>query len=368
VIRGETARFVDPKTVEAGGKQYTARRIFIATGTKPMIPPIPGIETVDYLTNENMFLLDKVPESMFIIGGGPIGCEMGQAFSRLGTRVIIAQRRPQLIPLADEDTARVLEEALRKEGVEVCTGTSTERIEKKGDQLVITTNVGEFTVEKLLIAAGRRTTIGDLDLDKAGIKYNNRGIIADSQGRTSNPRVWAVGDCNGKALLSHAAMHQGMLSLMGTVMPFFGRLKFRYDQYQVPWSVFTDPEVAQVGMTEKQLKEKGIKYEVVKANYEDYGRAITDERTAGFVKVLVSPWGKIYGAAIVGAAASELIHEFTLAMHKKIRLHDIMLMQHSFPTISLMNKRVAEQWMMRKMRNKGVQKMVQFLYRTFAPK
>lgn len=368
LLMGKSAKFVDSKTVDVDGKQYTARRIYIATGTKPLVPPIPGLDTVDYLTNENLFYLEEIPESMFIIGGGAIGCEMAQAFSRLGSRIILAHLDPHLIPLADEEAARLLEDELKKDGAEIYNSTSIQSVKKDGDAIIVTTDQGEFRVEKLLVAAGRKVALEGLGLDDAGVKYDKRGIIADDYGRTNVSNIWAVGDCNGKALFSHAAMHQGMLSLMSSVMPFLGPFKFKYSQYEVPWSVFTDPEVAQVGMTEKQLKDKGIKYDVIKTNYGDYGRTITEEKTVGFVKVMVSSWGKIYGASIVGEAASELIHEFILAMHKKIRLHDIMLMQHSFPTISLLNKRVSEQWMMKKMQNKKLQKVMQALYRFFSPK
>ncbi len=363
-----SATFVDAKTVEVDGKHYTARRIYIATGTKPLVPPIPGLNTVEYLTNENLFHLEEVPKSLCIIGGGAIGCEMAQAFSRLGCKVMLAHMDPHLIPLADEEAARVLEEELKNDGVEIYNSTAIQGVKQDGKDMVITTDKGEFRSEKLLVAAGRKVTLEGLNLERAGVKYDKRGIITDDYGRTNMANIWAVGDCNGKALFSHAAMHQGMLSLMSSVMPFLSPFKFKYSQYEVPWSVFTDPEVAQVGMTEKQLKEKGVKYEVVKSNYGDYGRTITEEKTVGFVKVMVSPWGKIYGASIVGEAASELIHEFILAMHKKIRLHDIMLMQHSFPTISLLNKRVSEQWMMKKMQNKTLQRVMQALYRFFAPK
>ena len=366
LVIGNAAKFVDSKTVEVDGKHYTARRIYITTGTKPLVPPIPGIDKVNFLTNENLFLLDDVPKSLFIIGGGAIGCEMAQAFSRLGAKVTLAHLDPHLIPLADDEAAHVLEEELKKDGVEVYNSTSIQSIKQGGDHVIVSTDKGEFTAEKLLMAAGRKVAIDGLELDKAGVKYDRRGIITDDYGRTNVPNIWAVGDCNGKALFSHAAMHQGMLSLMSSVMPFLRSFKFKYSQYEVPWSVFTDPEIAQVGMTEKQLKEKGVKYEVFKAKYGDYGRTITDEKTVGFVKVMVSSWGKIYGVSIIGEAASELIHEYILAIHKKIRLHDIMLMQHSFPTISLLNKRVAEQWMMKKMKNSRVQKIAQFLFRLFA--
>jgi len=359
------AQFVDAKTVAVDGQSYTARRIYICTGTKAFIPPIPGIDTVKYLTNENLFQLDQLPESLFIIGGGAIGCEMAQAFARLGTKVVLAHIDPHVLPLADAEAAAVLEESIIKCGVQVYNATAIERIASDGDRIRIVTNKGEFTTAKLLVAAGRKPSLAGLNLEQAGIEYDKRGIRTDDYGRTNVPNVWAVGDCNGKALFSHAAMHQGMLSLMGSVMPFLRPLKFKYSQYAVPWSVFTDPEVAQVGRTEAELQQAGLKYEVIRERYADYGRTITDGKTVGFVKVLTSPYGKIYGATIVGEMASELIHEFILAIHKNIRLHDIMLMQHSFPTISLLNKRIAEKWMMKKMENSTVQKICQFLFRTF---
>ena len=365
IIDDGGAKFVDDKTVEVGGKRYTAKRIYIATGTKAFIPPIPGIEDVDYLTNENLFLQEEVPKSMFVLGGGAIGCEMAQAFARLGTKVVMAHMDAHLMPQADVEAAEVLEKQIVRCGVEVHNSATIQQIKKAGDQIVITTDKGEFTTEKLLVAAGRKPSLEGLDLDKAGIKYERGGIATDNYGRTNVKNIWAVGDCNGKALFSHAAMHQGMLALMGSVMPFMRPLKFNFSKYLVPWSVFTDPELAQVGKTEEELKKQNIKYEAVKANYADYGRTITDGKTTGFVKVLVSPFGKIYGVTAIGESASEIIHEYILAMHKKIRLHDIMLMQHSFPTVALLNKRVSEIWMMKKMENPRIQKIMQFLFRTF---
>jgi pyruvate/2-oxoglutarate dehydrogenase complex dihydrolipoamide dehydrogenase (E3) component len=359
------AKFIDSKTVEVDGETYTARKIYIATGTKPFIPPIPGIETVEYLTNENLFTLEELPESIFVLGGGAIGVEMAQAFARLGTRVILAHMDQHLLPLADAEAAHVLEEEITKCGVEVYNSTAIQHIKQDGDTVVVTTDKGEFRTEKLLVAAGRKPVMEGLGLENAGVKYGKRGIITDEYGRTNVSHIFAVGDCNGRALFSHAAMHQGMLSLMSSVMPFLRRFKFRYNQYLVPWSVFTDPEIAQVGKTESELKKQGVTYEVIKTKYEDYGRTIADGKTVGFVKVLVSPYGKIYGVSAVGEAASEIIHEYILAMHKKVRLHDIMLMQHAFPTIALLNKRIAEQWMMKKMENNRIQKILRFLFRIF---
>ncbi len=365
VIGKGAARFVDAQTVEVGNDRYTARKIYICTGTKPMIPQVPGIQDVDYLTNETLFYLSDVPGSLFVIGGGAIGCEMAQAFARLGSKVVMAHLDPHLLPLADEEAAAVLEGELKKEGIEVYNKATITSIIKEGGKILIDTADGSFSVDKLLVAAGRKVIVDTLGLDAAGIKYDKKGIITDDYGRTNVKNILAVGDCNGRYLFSHAAMHQGMLALMGSVMPFLRPLKLSFRQYVVPWSVFTDPEVAQVGMTETELQRKRIKYEIVKTHYADYGRTITDEKTTGFVKVLASTSGKIYGVTIVGEAASEIIHEYVLAMHKNIRLYDIMLMQHSFPTISLLNKRVAEEWMMRKMKSPIAQKICRFLYRLF---
>ncbi len=354
------AEFVNKNTIKVGDNEYTAKKIFIATGTEPFIPPIPGINDVEYLTNVNIFEQKDVPKSMTIIGGGAIGSEMAQAFSRLGTKIKIVQMDKYLIPTGDEDTGRVLEEQFKKEGIEVYNETKIIKIEKKNNMVLVHTDKGVFESEKLLVATGRKPNIVGLKLENAGIKYEKRGITVDEYMRTNIKNVYAVGDCNGLALLSHAAMHQGMLALMNAInpLPFF---KFKRSKYLVPWSVFTKPEVARVGMNEREAQEKGIKYIVIKKEYKEYGRTVADGHPEGFIKVIASKSGKIYGATIVGESASELIHEWALAIYKKATLFDIMMMQHSFPTISLINKMVAEQWMMEKMESKFLRKIIKFL-------
>ena len=359
LLVGHEARFVDKYTVSVNGTNYRAKNIYICTGTRPAIPPIEGIDAVDYVTNEHLFHLDKLPESLFIIGGGAVGCEMAQAFARLGTRVVMAHMDPHLLPPADPQAAALLEETLIGEGVEVYNSASIRSVHQEEGECVVETDTGRFRAEKLLVAAGRKPVIHSLGLDAAGVRYNNKGIETDDYGRTSVKHIWAVGDCNGKFMLTHAAMHQGMLALMNSILP----LKLRISSFVVPWSVFTEPEVAHVGMTEDALKKRHVRHEVITVRYGDYGRAITDEKPNGFVKVCAGRWGKIYGVTIVGESASEIIHEYVLAMHKKVRLHDIMLMQHSFPSIALLNKRIAEEWMMRKMKKPAIRKILRFLYR-----
>lgn len=353
------AKIIDKNTVEVDGTRYSGKRIYIATGTEPLVPPIPGLDTVEYLTNQNIFKLKDVPKSMFIIGAGAIGCEMAQAFSRLGCSVSVAHNGTHVLPLCDPESASVLESEFLKEGITVYNETNILNVERVGNKIKINTDHGSHLADKLLVATGRRANIENLNLDAVGVKYNRRGIIVDENCRTNIKSIYAVGDCNGRSLFSHAAMHQGMLALANG----FPLVSMKMKNYQLPWSVFTDPEVAQVGMTETQLTEKGIKFEVYKSYYKDYARAITDEATDGFVKVLASKYGRVYGATIVGEAASELIHEWVFIIQNKINLFKVLFTMHSFPTISVLNKRIAEDWAMKWMENKTVRKIGQFLFR-----
>ena len=346
VDQGE-AKFVDKKVIEVAGEKYTADKIFIATGTEPLIPPIPGLKDVSRLTNLNLFAQKDIPETLTIIGGGAIGSEMAQAFSRLGSKVNMFQIDDHLVPTGDEEAGRVLEEKFKKEGIGVYNSTGINKVEEKDGKIITHTEAGRFESDKILVATGRQAVLEPLELDNAGIKYGKSGIKVNKKLETNVSGVYAVGDCNGKALLSHAAMHQGMLALMNAINPTPIK-QFKYDDFLVPWSVFTDPEIAQAGITEKEAKEKGIDYQIVKEKYEDYGRAITDGKPEGFVKAITNSRGKIYGVTIVGEQASELIHEWILAIQHDLTMFDIMMTQHSFPTISLMNKRVAEKWMMNK--------------------
>jgi pyruvate/2-oxoglutarate dehydrogenase complex dihydrolipoamide dehydrogenase (E3) component len=345
ILNEGKAKFVDKHTVSVGNKQYTGKSIFIATGTKPFIPPIPGIFDVEILTNLNMFEQKEIPESLTIIGGGAIGTEMAQAFSRLGTKVTIVQMNSYLIPIGDEEAGILLEQKFIEEGIKVYNSTSIEKVVKEGDMIVVKTNKGNFVSEKLLVAAGREVVIESLELDNIGIETTKKGIKVDEYMRTNVDNVYAIGDCNGIAQLSHAAMHQGMLALMNSISPRPIK-RLERSNYAVPWSVFTKPEMAQVGLTEKQAKDKEIEYTISRTEYSDYGRTLTDGETDGFIKVISDKNGIVLGATIIGHVASELIQEWTMAVQNKLSLFNIAMTQHSFPTLSVMNKRVAENWMM----------------------
>lgn len=293
------AEFADPHTVKVGSKTLTAKRIFIATGTSPRVPPIPGLADVDYLTNENLFDLEGVPESLVIIGGGAIGCEMAQAFARLGCNATIVHMDSQLVPMGDPEASAILQKQFEAEGIAVHKGREITRVEHKdGGDIVLHTEQGEqFAGRRLLLAAGRQIPLAGLKLENAGVAYTQRGITVDDHLRTSAKHIFAVGDCNGQHLFSHAAMHQGMIALMNAMLP--GPMKLKFRSFVVPWTVFSDPQVSQVGMSEKELRERRLPYEVVRTNYADYGAAIAEAVDTGFVKVFASKWGRIYGAVIV---------------------------------------------------------------------
>jgi len=357
-----SAEFVDAHTIKVQEMKYRAKKIFIATGTEPFIPPIPGLENLtkkQILTNLNIFEEDIFPERMTVIGGGAIGSEMAQAFSRLGSKVKIVQMDAHLLPNGDQDAGEVLQEMLEKEGIEVYNSTKIEKITTENGVIYTHTDKGIFEGDKILIATGRKPVIDPLKLENAGIKYTKKGIIVDEFMRTNIKNVYAIGDCNGHALLSHAAMHQGMLALMNAVNP--TPFKMKRSNYLVPWSVFTKPEVAQVGLTEKEAKQKKIKIQIVKKPFSSFGRTVADGHPEGFIKVITNKKGRIYGVTIVGEMASEIIHEWILAIQKNHTMLDIMMMQHSFPTIAWLNKMVAEDWMMEKMSNPWVKRFAKRL-------
>lgn len=361
VLNEGSARFVDSHTVSVGDRQFTAGKIFIATGTEPMIPPIEGISDLDILDNQNVFHLKEIPKSMTIIGGGAIGCEMAQAFTRLGTKCSIVHMDDFLVPTGDRAAGLLLEDVFKKEGIDVYNSKKLTKAVKKAGQVELYTEDGLcLKSEKLLVAAGRRIPLDELELDKAGIRYNTRAIEVDTKYRTSVKHIYAVGDCNGGIMLSHAAMHQGMLAIMNAVSPFSG---FRYRNYVIPWTVFTEPQVSYVGMREEDLKRKGISYETHTVKYGDYGAAIAEDVPEGFVKVFSSSMGRVYGVSIIGDGSGEMINEWALIVQKKIKLYSVLFLAHSFPTMGFLSKRVSETWVMNKMGNPRLQKLCRFLFR-----
>ncbi len=362
VYRKGAAKFVDAHTIEAGGKQYSAKRIFICTGTRPSAPDFPGIDKIDYLTNENIFKLDKVPESMIIAGGGAIACEMAQAFQRLGCKVSMIIRGPRLMRREDPEAVDVLEQSLIQDGVTILRNQKPlSLMPHNGGIRMITSDGVEVDADHILLAAGRAYDFSALNLDAAGVRQNPEGAISvDKYLRTSQSHIYACGDCNGYAQFSHAAMHQGMIALMNCMAPLFMKKDFK--KFVVPWTVFTEPQFSRVGMSEDELKAKKFRYEAVRVNYGDYGAAIAEHVEAGFLRALISPLGRIYGITIVGEGSGEMINEWALAIQKNIRIHDIMMLQHSFPTMGFLSKRIGENWMMGKMQSPWLKRICRLFF------
>ncbi len=360
-LREGPATFINPSTISVGDRSYTAKRFFVCVGTRPATPPIPGLDKVDYLTNESLFELESVPESLLIIGGGAIGCEMAQAFSRLGARVTVLHLDPHLLPHGDWDAGKILEDVFADEGIAVYNGRGIRSVSYEGNAVVLQTDHNEtFRGQRLLVAAGRQHDYASLGLEVAGVEYSDRGIRVDSHLRTTHRSIYAPGDCNGAYLLTHAAMHQGMIALLNAIAPW--PVRFDYTKYVVPWTVFTDPQVAHVGWLERELKAADVPYEIHEEKYEDYGAAIAEGIPVGSVKAYVSKSGRIYGVRIIGHGAGEMINEWGLAIQNRLRLSKIMFLQHSFPSMSFLNKRVSERWMMKRMESPFLRSLVRWLY------
>jgi pyruvate/2-oxoglutarate dehydrogenase complex dihydrolipoamide dehydrogenase (E3) component len=356
------AEFIDAHTIKVGQNRLSGKRIFICIGTKPTILPIPGLKKVEPLTNENLFTLDNVPESMIVLGGGAIAVEMAQAFARLGTKVQLLQRSEHILSKMDQEAAVLVEETLKKEGIEVITGDTGKSVSREQGMIRFETNGGKILeAEHILAASGRSMDFSSLGLENAGVRYSSKGIGVNKFLQTNVKNIYAVGDCNGHHLFSHAAMHQGMIALMNSMAPWPMGINFK--KFVVPATMFTSPQVSSVGMTEAELKQKGIGYEIIKLKYADYGAAIAEKVPEGFIKVFTNAYGKVFGAVIAGQGSGEMINEWALAIQEKRRMYKIMFLQHSFPTMGFLSKRVAETWMMKRMASPLLKRIATTLFR-----
>ncbi len=341
------AKLVSPWEVEVDGRRISGRNLVIATGGKPDIPPIDGVEDVDYLTSDSLWDITELPQRLLIIGGGPIGCELAQAFQRLGSQVTMVVRS-NLLPKEDDDVAAEVAARFNAEGLRVLTGTRCDRFLMQDGQsgLQVSTAGGTETIgfDRVLIATGRRANIDGLGLETLGIRLNSNGTIAvDDYLRTDCPTVYACGDVIGPYQFTHVSSHQAWFASVNSLFGIFR--KFRADYSVIPWVTFTDPEVARVGLSEKDAQSQGIAYEVTRYGIDDLDRAIADGEAHGFVKVLTKPGSdRILGVTIVGYHASELITEYILAMRHGLGLNKIMATIHIYPTLSEANKYAAGEW------------------------
>ncbi|ATJ83456.1 FAD-dependent oxidoreductase [Halomonas beimenensis] len=348
VIAGE-ARLEDPWRVRVGERVITARHVIIASGASPWIPPLPGLEAVEVLTSDNLWSLETLPERLLVLGGGPIGCELGQSFARLGSRVTLVEMGGQLLPREDADVAGEVEARLREEGVALHLDSRAQRVvQVEGGGHALEVDDGEATVllpfDRLLVAVGRRANVEGLGLEALGVETRADGTLAvDETLQSVLPNVWACGDVAGPYQLTHASAHQAWHA---TVNALFGELKrFRVSYRAMPAVTFTDPEVARVGLNEREAMAQGIAFEVTRYSLADLDRAIAEGQRDGFVKVLTVPGkDRILGASLVGAEAGEMLAEFTLAMTRGIGLNKLLGTVHPYPTRAEAVKATAGVW------------------------
>ncbi|SFU12455.1 FAD-dependent oxidoreductase [Mesorhizobium sp. YR577] len=360
VIQAE-ARFRDARTVIAGDVEIRARRFVVATGSSPLIPPIPGLDSTDYVTNETIFDLTQRPGHLVIIGGGPIGMELAQAYRRLGSDVTVIEAE-RALGKEDPEVSAVALAHIRAEGVDIREGAKVTRVESLGEagvRLFLETAAGAKKIEgsHVLLAAGRSANVAGLDLDKAGILFDQKGIKVDDTLRSSNRRVYAVGDVAGSLQFTHVANYHAGLVIRAMLF----RLSARENLDIIPRVTFTDPEIAHVGLSEAEAAKKQKTIRVLRWPYAENDRAQAERKTHGHIKLVTDGRGKILGVSIVGSGAGEMINFWSLALSKKLGVRDIAGFVAPYPTMGEIGKRAAITYFTPATRKKLVRRLIAFL-------
>jgi pyruvate/2-oxoglutarate dehydrogenase complex dihydrolipoamide dehydrogenase (E3) component len=339
VFIGE-GRFSGPDTITVAGQTLRFRRAVIATGSRPKVPALPGLADGGFLTNETVFALTDLPRRLAVIGAGPVGCELAQAFARLGSQVFLIGKAAQLLPREDSAAAARLEQAFRQDGIELLLGTAVAQVENRAEGKVIRLEPDrEVIVDEILVAVGRAPRTDGLNLQAAGVAYCERGITVNDRLQTTNRRIFAAGDVCSAYKFTHAADAMARIVLQNAL--FFGRAKA--GALTIPWCTFTDPEIAHVGLSEREAMAKNIPVQVFVQELGQVDRAVLDGETEGFAKVLVRPGtDKILGATIVAAHAGEMIAEISLAMTARLGLGTLARTIHPYPTQAEALKKIAD--------------------------
>ena len=354
------AHFVRADTLVADGKVIKAKRFVIATGSRPAIPPIPGLDTVPYLTNETIFDLAELPSHLVVIGGGPIGCELAQAYRRLGSAVTIIEL-DRILPKDDPELADVVRRALIREGIEIREMARPNRVERADDGITIHADLApgteRFSASHLLVATGRRPTTESLDLEKAHVDFTPKGVTVDRRLRTTNKRIFAIGDVIGDLQFTHMAGYHGGIVVRNAVF----KLRAKASKRAAPWVTYTDPELAHVGLTEQDAKAKNLTPTVLKSSFAANDRARAERRDEGFIKVLVGQRGRILGVSIVGRHAGELILPWVLAMNENLPIRAMASVIAPYPTLSEISKAIAGSYYTPSLYSGGTRRVVRLL-------
>ena len=339
VIEGR-AEFADARTLAVGQQEISARHTLICTGAAPFIPPIPGLNDTPYLTYETFWELGALPDRLTIIGGGPIGCELAQACQRLGSRVTLIEAVDRLLPNDEPEASEVVAQALTRDGIDLRLSSPVESVGRSGDGQGVMVNAGGGSIEgdALLVAVGRRANVDRLGLERAGIEHSPRGIAVDDYLRTNVKHIYAAGDCAGGYQFTHYAGFQGAMAVRNMLLP--GRSRAR--PQHPPWATFTDPEVAHSGYTEEQARQRfGDKVRVSMLPMTHIDRAVTEDATAGFVKVVQRSNGEVIGATVVGQKAAETLQAWSLAHDNGLKMSDVARTMQAYPSLATGNQQLA---------------------------
>ncbi len=329
-------------------REVTSKYFFICSGSSAFVPDISGLNDVDYLTNDSLFEINDIPDSVAIIGAGPIGCEMAQSFVRLGREVTVLDIEDRIMLKDDPELAAILRDSLEAEGVKFVLGSSIQKVDQKGAEITVHYEqkgvAGEVKCRALLMATGRRANVSDLNLKNAGINHSAKGIDVNDRCRTNLRHIYAAGDVTGRYQLTHMSEHMAKIAVTNALI----KVPMKIDHKHVPWATFTDPELAHIGSSEEDLKRQGVDFETYRFPFSKIDRAITDGNTNGLIKIYAKKWsGKILGASVVGAHAGEIISEYALAMKNGVSLRDFADTIHPYPSYGLGARRAADQWYIR---------------------
>ncbi len=360
----EEARFESPESVAVDGRRLLTRSAIVATGSHSTAPPVDGLEEVGFIDHVGALALRRLPRSVVILGSGPIGCEFAQIFARFGSEVTLVSSSPLPLPKEDAEVGEVVRGALLADGVAFHGGYRAQGARKEGAEKVLTARDErgreiEARGEEILVAAGRAPTVDGLGLENAGVELEGKGLRVDEHLRTTAPNIYAAGDITGKYLFTHVAEYQGRAALRNALFP----LKTKADHRVVPWTTFTDPEVARVGLTEEQARERHDNVRVFRQPFEGVDRAVADGETEGLVKIVTDKGGKILGGHIVGPDAGNLIHEIVLAMQENIPIGTLSQTIHVYPTLAQANQRAADNYYREKLFTDRNRKLLGLFFR-----
>ena len=339
---GGEAELVGAGTVRVAGEELTSERVLIATGSRTAVPPIEGIGDVDWIDHVSALELTELPESMLVVGGGPVGLEFAQIFARFGTSVTIVQGADRISPRSDDDASAVLHAALEDDGIEILVSAKLERVRREGAEIVATVGSEERRVASLLLASGRAPNLEALRLDDLGIERDRAGILVDERMRTSVDGVWAVGDVTGRYQFTPIAQYQARIA----VDDMFGLSDRTADYSVLPTSIFTEPELAGVGLTEREARDRGIDHETVTHDIKYVQRSSYKEQKRGLYKIVYETGTRrVLGLHVVAPNAGEIVQGFSLGLRLGATVDDLAAMHHVFPTFSEGVKAAAEQAM-----------------------